>query len=76
LKIVPLEHDPVHARDYLNDRSLQIGRILPVGDGLFREHFAIGSSFLLLKGKAIDAMFFLSHREGQACSDREIPGGN
>jgi hypothetical protein len=27
LKIVPLEHDPVKARDYLDDRSLQIGHI-------------------------------------------------
>jgi ribosomal protein S18 acetylase RimI-like enzyme len=57
LRIVPLEHDAGQARNYLNDRSLQIGHILPVGDGLFGEHFAIGSSFLLLKGKAIDAIF-------------------
>jgi len=68
LKIVPLEHNPVQARDYLNERSLQIGHILPVGDSLFREHFALGSSFLLLKGKAIDAIF--SYHTGR---DKHIP---
>jgi hypothetical protein len=68
LKIVPLEHDPVQARGYLNDRSLQIGHILPIGDSLFREHFAIGSSFLLLKGKAIDAIF--SYHTGR---DKHVP---
>jgi len=68
LKIVPLEHDPVLARNYLNDRSLQIGHILPVGDSLLREHFAIGSSFLLLKGKAIDAIFSY-----QAGKDKHVP---
>ena len=68
LKIVPIEHDPVQARDYLNDRSLQIGHILPVGDGLLREHFASGSGFLVLKGKAIDAMF--SYHTGR---DKHVP---
>jgi len=68
LKIVPLEYDPVRAREYLNDRSLQIGHILPVGDSLLGEHFAIGSSFLLLRGKAIDAMF--SYHAGK---DKHIP---
>jgi ribosomal protein S18 acetylase RimI-like enzyme len=57
LKIVPLEHDPAKALDYLNDRSLQIGRILPVGDGLLGEFFATGSSFVLLKGRVVDALF-------------------
>jgi ribosomal protein S18 acetylase RimI-like enzyme len=68
LKIVPLEHDPILARDYLNDRSLQIGHILPVGDNLLREHFPIGSSFLLLKGKAVDAIF--SYHAGK---DKHVP---
>ncbi len=57
MKIVPLEHDPVQARDYLNQRSLQIGRILPVSDGLLGEFFATGSSFVLLKGRAVNALF-------------------
>jgi GNAT superfamily N-acetyltransferase len=57
LKIVPIEHNPVQARDYLNERSLQIGRILPVGDSLLGEYFATGSSYVLLKGRAIDALF-------------------
>ncbi len=68
MKIVPLEYDSAQARDYLNDRSLQIGRILPVSDDLLREHFATGSSFLLLKGKAIDAMF--SYHAGR---DKHVP---
>jgi len=57
LKVVPLEHDLDKARDYLNDRSLQIGRILPVGDGLLGEFFATGSSFVLVKGRVVDALF-------------------
>jgi hypothetical protein len=57
LRIVPIEHDPVQARDYLNERSLQIDRILPVSDTLLGEYFATGSSFVLLKGRAIDALF-------------------
>jgi hypothetical protein len=75
LKIVPLEHDPVKARDYLDDRSLQIGHILPLGDSLLREHFASGSSFLLLKGKATDALFsYLG--EGQARTHCEVSSCN
>jgi hypothetical protein len=57
LKIVPLEHDLAQARDYLNERSLQIGRILPVGDDLLGEFFPTGSSYVLKKGRIVDALF-------------------
>jgi len=39
LKIVPLEQDLAKARDYLNDRSLQIRPYSPVGDDLLGEFF-------------------------------------
>ena len=63
MKIVPLEHDLAQARDCLNDRSLQIGRILPVGDDLLGEFFATGGSYVLKKGRVIDALF--SHNAGR-----------
>jgi ribosomal protein S18 acetylase RimI-like enzyme len=68
LKILPLEDDPARARDYLNERSLQIGRILPVGESQLGEYFAKGSSFLLMKGRAVDAIF--SYQPG---SDKHVP---
>jgi len=68
LKIVPIEHDPAQARDYLNDKSLQVGHILPVGEGLLGEYFATGSSFVLLKGRAADALF--SYNAGR---DKQVP---
>jgi hypothetical protein len=68
LKIVPLEYDPARALGYLNDRSLQIGHILPIGASLLKDHFASGNSFLLLKGKTIDAIF--SYQPGR---DKHAP---
>src|SRR5713226_8822124 len=71
LKIVPLEHDTSQARDYLNERSLQIGRILPVGDGLLGEFFATASSYVLLKGRVVDALFsYNAGREKQSPTAR------
>jgi len=68
LKVIPIEHEPARARDYLNDKSLQIGRILPAGDSLLGEYFATGSSFILLKGRAVDALF--SYNAGR---DKQVP---
>jgi len=68
LKVIPIEHEPARARDYLNDKSLQIGRILPAGDSLLGEYFATGSSFVLLKGRAVDALF--SYNAGR---DKQVP---
>jgi ribosomal protein S18 acetylase RimI-like enzyme len=68
LRIVPFDHDPALARSYLEDKGLQIGHILPVSDTLLREYFAPGRSFLILKGKAIDAVFWYA-----AGRDKQIP---
>ena len=68
MKVIPIEHEPARARDYLNDKSLQIGRILPAGDSLLGEYFATGSSFVLLKGRAVDALF--SYNAGR---DKQVP---
>ena len=71
MKIVPLEHDLAQARDYLNDRSLQVGRILPVGDDLLGELFPTGSSYVLRKGRVVDALFsYNPGREKQAPTAR------
>jgi GNAT superfamily N-acetyltransferase len=71
LKVVPLEHDLAQARDYLNDKSLQIGRILPVGDELLGEFFPTGSSYVLKKGRVVDAIFsYNPGREKQAPTAR------
>ncbi len=71
MKVVPLEHDLAQARDYLNDKSLQIGRILPVGDELLGEFFPTGSSYVLKKGRVVDAIFsYNPGREKQAPTAR------
>ena len=68
MKVIPIEHEPARARDYLNDKTLQIGRILPVGDSLLGEYFGTGSSFVLLKGRTVDALF--SYNAGR---DKQVP---
>ena len=68
MKVIPIENEPARARDYLNDKSLQIGRILPVGESLLGEYFATGSSFILLKGRAVDALFSCN-----AGRDKQVP---
>jgi GNAT superfamily N-acetyltransferase len=71
LKIVPFEDDQKKAIAYLNDRSLQIGRILPISEGSLREFFATGSSFVLMQGRVIDALFsYNPGREKQAPTAR------
>ncbi|OLD14752.1 MAG: hypothetical protein AUI97_00940 [Crenarchaeota archaeon 13_1_40CM_3_52_17] len=71
MKVVPLEHDLAPARDYLNDKSLQIGRILPVVDELLGEFFPTGSSYVLKKGRVVDAIFsYNPGREKQAPTAR------
>ncbi|HEV2119672.1 MAG TPA: GNAT family N-acetyltransferase [Candidatus Bathyarchaeia archaeon] len=71
MKIVPLESDPSKALDYLNERSLQVGRLLPIGDGLLGEFFASGSSYVLLRGRVVNALFsYNAGREKQAPTAR------
>jgi len=71
LKILPIERDLAQARDYLNERTLQVGRILPIGDDLLGEFFATGSSYVLRKGRVVDALFsYNARREKQAPTAR------
>ena len=71
MKILPIERDLAQARDYLNERSLQVGRILPIGDDLLGEFFATGSSYVLRKGRVVDALFsYNARREKQAPTAR------
>lgn len=57
----------VAGRKYLNERSLQIGHVLPLGEDLFKEYFPAGSSFLLYTRIAVDALFsYSSGREKRA----------
>jgi len=71
LKILPIERDLAQARDYLNERSLQVGRILPIGDDLLGEFFATGSSYVLRRGRVVDALFsYNAGREKQAPTAR------
>ena len=71
MKILPIERDLAQARDYLNERTLQVGRILPIGDDLLGEFFATGSSYVLRKGRVVDALFsYNARREKQAPTAR------
>ncbi len=71
MKILPIERDLAQARDYLNERSLQVGRILPISDDLLGEFFATGSSYVLRKGRVVDALFsYNAGREKQAPTAR------
>jgi GNAT superfamily N-acetyltransferase len=57
LKIIPLEQEIEVARDYLNERSLQVGHILPLNDKLASEYFPADKSYLVLQGRRPVAMF-------------------
>jgi GNAT superfamily N-acetyltransferase len=57
LKIIPLEQEIEAARDYLNERSLQVGHILPLNDKLASEYFPADKSYLILQGRKPVAMF-------------------
>jgi GNAT superfamily N-acetyltransferase len=67
LRITPLDEDIESGRKYLNERSLQIGHVLPLDENLFKEYFPTGNSFLLHRGRTVDALFsFNSGREKRA----------
>lgn len=57
LKIIPLEQEIEVARDYLNERSLQVGHIHPLNEKLCSEYFPSDKSYLVLQGKRPVAMF-------------------
>jgi RimJ/RimL family protein N-acetyltransferase len=63
LRLTPLDQDIDAGRKYLNERSLQIGHVLPPGEDLFKEYFPVGTSFLLYSRLAVDALF--SYRSGR-----------
>ena len=64
MRLTPLDQDINAGRKYLNDRSLQIGHVLPLSEEIFKEYFPERSSFLLYSVRAVDALFsFRSGRE-------------
>jgi len=64
LRLTPLDQDIDAGRKYLNERSLQIGHVLPLSEEIFKEYFPERSSFLLYSVRAVDALFsFRSGRE-------------
>jgi RimJ/RimL family protein N-acetyltransferase len=64
LRLTPLDQDFDAGRKYLNDRSLQIGHILPLSEETFKDYFHKTGSFLIYSVRAVDALFsFRSGRE-------------
>lgn len=67
MRITALDQDTTAGRDYLNERSLQVGHVLPPSESLFKEYFPVGNSFLLHKGRAVDGLFsYLPGRDKRA----------
>ncbi len=64
MRLTPVDQDINAGRKYLNERSLQIGRVLPLSEEVFKEYFPERNSFLLYSVRAVDALFsFRSGRE-------------
>ncbi len=63
LRLTTLDQDVDAGRKYLNERSLQIGHVLPLGEETFKEYFPEKNSFLLYSVRAVDALF--SYRTGR-----------
>ena len=64
MRLTTLDQDINAGRKYLNERSLQIGHVLPLSEEIFREYFPERNSFLLYSVRAVDALFsFHSGRE-------------
>ena len=64
MRLTPVDQDIDAGRKYLNERSLQIGHVLPLSEETFKEYFPEKSSFLLYSVRAVDALFcFRSGRE-------------
>ena len=57
LRIQPLEQEIELGRDYLIERSLQTGHILPLSDKLSSEYFPADKSYLAIQGRKPLAMF-------------------
>ncbi len=64
MRLTPLDQGIDAGRKYLNERSLQIGHVLPLSEETFKEYFHEKSSFLLYSVRAVDGLFsFRSGRE-------------
>ncbi len=63
MRLTPLDQDIDAGRKYLNERSLQIGHVLPLSEESFKENFPERNSFLLYSVRAVDALF--SFRSGR-----------
>ncbi len=64
MRLTTLDQDIDAGRKYLNERSLQIGHVLPLSQEIFKEYFPERNSFLLYSVRAVDALFsFHSGRE-------------
>lgn len=63
MRLAPLDQDFDAGRKYLNERSLQVGHVIPPGEEVVREYFPTGSSYLLYSRLAVDALF--SYRSGR-----------
>jgi len=57
LRLISLSSNIDAGRDFLNERCLQIGHVLPVSDKVFNECFPSERSFLLVQGKRPEALF-------------------
>lgn len=57
MKILHLEQDFELGREFLNERPLQTGHILPLSEKLLAEYFPSANSFLVLKGNRPEALF-------------------
>jgi RimJ/RimL family protein N-acetyltransferase len=57
LRLVPIEQEFEIARGFVNDRSLQIGHLLPLNEKLLGEYFPADRSYMLLQGRKPVALF-------------------
>jgi len=57
LKIVPVEQAFEVARDFVNERSLQVGHVLPLNEKLLSEYFPADKSYMLFQGRRPVALF-------------------
>ncbi len=63
MRLTPLDQDVNAGRKYLNERTLQIGHVLPLSEEIFKEYFPERSSFLLYSVRAVDALFYFRSGE-------------
>jgi RimJ/RimL family protein N-acetyltransferase len=63
LRLTPLDQDLQAGRKYLNERSLQVGHVLPISEDIFKEYFPTEKSFLGYSARSVDALF--SYKSGR-----------